>query len=61
MANCFEEKYAQYYDLIYKNKNYKKECDYLEKIFRKFLNKKPKTILDLACGTGSHAIILAKR
>lgn len=61
MVNCFQEKYAKYYDLIYKDKDYKKECDYLEAIFSKFMKKHPKTILDLGCGTGGHAIPLAKR
>lgn len=57
----FTEKYAKYYDLIYKDKDYERECDYLEEIFKMFLRKKPKEILDLACGTGGHAISLTKR
>ncbi|MCM8765846.1 MAG: class I SAM-dependent methyltransferase, partial [Candidatus Omnitrophica bacterium] len=61
MINCFKQKYARYYDLIYKDKNYEEECDYLEEIFKKFLKRRPKTILDLACGTGGHAIPLSKR
>ncbi len=53
--------YAQFYDNLYKDKNYKKECDYLEKIFKNNSSKKIKTILDLGCGTGNHDLILAKR
>ena len=55
------EKYAEYYDLIYKDKDYEKECDFIEKIFRKYSGRPIKTILDAGCGSGGHAIPLAKR
>jgi len=55
------EKYAEYYDLIYKDKDYEKECDFIEKIFRKYSGRSIKTILDVGCGSGGHAIPLAKR
>jgi len=55
----FGEKYSQLYDLIYHDKDYKKEVDFLEEIFKRY--GKPQKILDLACGTGSHAIELARR
>lgn len=58
--NIFQ-KYAQYYDLLYKNKNYKAECDFLEKIFKKYSKEPIYSILDLGCGTGGHALVLAKR
>jgi len=53
--------YAQYYDVIYGNKDYKKECTYLEQLFQKFASKKTKTILDLGCGTANHMIPLLQR
>jgi SAM-dependent methyltransferase len=56
----FGSDYAAAYDALYKDKNYEKECDFLETIFKK-KSIKPKTILDLGCGTGGHAAILAKR
>jgi hypothetical protein len=40
--------------------NYKEDCDILERTFEVH-KKKPKSIPDSACGTGSHALILAKR
>src|SRR3989344_7050673 len=55
------DKYAQYYDLFYCKKNYREECDYLEKIFKRYSKEKPRSILDLACGTGGHSCLLAKR
>lgn len=53
--------YGKYYDIIYADKNYEKECDFLEKIFQRYSKSKVKTILDGGCGTGGHAIPLAKR
>ena len=55
------DKYAQFYDIFYKRKSYARECDYLSKIFKKFSKNKPKTILDLGCGTGNHMLPLLKR
>ncbi len=59
-TNTFE-KFGEYYDLIYQFIDYEQECDVLEKIFAKFCQKRPKNILDIGCGTGSHALILSKR
>lgn len=42
--------YAKYYNLIYQNKDYKKEAEFVYK----WANK-PKAILELGCGTGQHA------
>lgn len=55
------QKYADYYDTLYQYKNYPKECDFLEKIFQKYIGKKSLAILDLGCGTGGHALILSQR
>lgn len=55
------EKFGEHYDLIYREVvNYEKECEVLEKIFAKVCRKKLKSLLDVGCGTGSHALILSK-
>ncbi len=56
----FKKEYANVYDSLYQNKDYEKECDFIEEIFKKH-GKTVKTILDLGCGTGGHALVLAKR
>jgi SAM-dependent methyltransferase len=55
------QSYGKYYDIIYIDKNYEEECNFVEEIFRKYSKFMPKTILDGGCGTGGHAIPLAKR
>ena len=50
--------FADYYDLIYKDKKYEKEVDFLEEIFGE---NKPKNILEVGCGTGNYTRILLDR
>jgi SAM-dependent methyltransferase len=50
--------YAQFYDLLYRDKPYKKECAYLNKIFNRYSKRPVKFILNLGCGTGNHDLIL---
>ena len=52
--------YAQYYDLLNQQKDYKQEVDYIISLLKKFA---PDTsnLLELGCGTGLHAINLAEK
>lgn len=52
---------ANFYDVLYQDKNYEAECDYLEKVFCDYGVKRIHTVLDLGCGTGGHAIPLVGR
>ena len=49
------------YDKINAEVDYRTWADYFEVCFDKFLNKRPELILDLACGTGSMTLELARR
>lgn len=53
--------YSNYYDLLYKDKDYPAEVDFIESLFKKYGTGKIKTILDMGCGTGGHALLLAER
>ncbi|MCP4714407.1 MAG: class I SAM-dependent methyltransferase [Deltaproteobacteria bacterium] len=52
--------YARYYNLLYHDKNYQAEADYVEQLMQKHTATKPQTILDLGCGTGNHDLLLAR-
>ena len=59
MKNFF--KYAAYYDLLYRDKDYKKEAGYVDGLIRRYSRKRNRTLLDVGCGTGGHAIWFAKK
>jgi len=58
--SVFKKQYAEFYDYLYQNKDYERECDFIEAAFKKY-GCRVKTILDLGCGTGGHALILSQR
>ncbi len=58
--SVFNKHYAEFYDHLYHDKDYEKECDFIETAFNKY-GCRVKTILDLGCGTGGHALILNER
>lgn len=61
MSETFGPVYANSYDLIYHDKDYEAECDLIERIFHAYRDGSIRSVLDLGCGTGNHAIPLAQR
>lgn len=59
MSKSFND-FAKYYDLIYKDKDYEKEVDFLENIFES-IHYEPQKILEVGCGTGNYTKILLER
>ena len=57
--NIFEH-YARYYDLLYKDKDYAGEADYVHQLIRGH-RQSSQPILELGCGTGLHAAVLAEK
>lgn len=58
--SVFNKTYAGFYDSLYKEKDYKGECAFIEKVFKKY-KVAPRSILDLGCGTGAHDVLLARK
>jgi len=58
--SVFGATYASAYDLLYQEKGYDRECDFLEAIFAQG-GHTVRSVLDLGCGTGGHALVLARR
>jgi SAM-dependent methyltransferase len=51
--------YSQYYDLLYKDKDYDAETNYIDALIKSF-SKNAGSILELGSGTGIHACLLAQ-
>jgi len=58
MLNQFKT-YAFYYDLLYHDKDYRKESTYIHSLIQKYRTKS-KSILSLGCGTGKYENELSK-
>jgi SAM-dependent methyltransferase len=58
--NVFDKYYAQFYDLLYKDKDYESESNYIISLIKKY-NPEAKSILDLGCGTGRHAELFSNK
>jgi SAM-dependent methyltransferase len=52
--------YARYYDLLYQDKNYAQEAEFIHQLIQDYAPK-ANQLLELGCGTGSHALLLAKQ
>jgi len=59
-SETFGDSYAAAYDSLYADKNYRVECDLIETSFQRYSSAGVESILDLGCGTGTHARLLAR-
>jgi SAM-dependent methyltransferase len=53
-------KHAAYYDIFYRDKPYEKEAEFIHQLLTEYSKGRIKTLLELACGTGKHALVLEK-
>ena len=56
----YRGRYADYYDTFYANKDYAGESDFMYRVISRLSNAPPRRVLELACGTGSHALYLER-
>ena len=61
MTQPFGRTYVQNYDSLYREKDYQGETDLIARLIHTYSAKTAARILDLGCGTGTHAIALARR
>lgn len=52
--------YARYYDLLYRDKDYRGETEFVDRLIRAHVPGAHR-VLELGCGTGIHAILLAEQ
>jgi SAM-dependent methyltransferase len=60
MTGIFETGYADTYDIVYRDKDYAREVEAIGRLFERYKTGTIKSVLDLGCGTGRHAILLAR-
>ena len=60
MSNLVFNAYSHYYDLLYRDKDYIAEVDYITSLFERF-GISGKRILEFGSGTGKHGRLFAKR
>jgi len=61
VTEVFGRDYADAYDAIYRGKDYEGEVDLIERVLVRNGLGGPRRLLDLGCGTGNHALPLARR
>lgn len=54
------DKYSEYYNILYNDKDYASEASFIDSIIKKYLPS-AKSVLNLGCGTGNHDFFLAQK
>ena len=59
--DAYNRDFADYYDKITKHKDYRSEIDALVRLLQRTVKHPRPRILDVGCGTGNHAVLLAEQ
>jgi SAM-dependent methyltransferase len=54
-------KFGEYYDLIYGDRDYRKDVDLVLNLIGEFAGQGSRRILELGCGSGAHSVLLAQQ
>jgi len=57
--NMFKAELAKYYDVMHQYRNYDKECSFADGLIKRKVPE-ARRVLDICCGTGEHAIRMAR-
>ena len=57
----FDQAYSEYYNLLYCDKDYQSETEYVDKLIKCRGKADSRKVLDIGCGTGRHAKALAAK
>jgi SAM-dependent methyltransferase len=60
VSDVFSSLYAATYDALYREKDYGRECEMVLDLLREYGRPETRSILDLGCGTGRHALPFAE-
>ena len=56
------DRFAEYYDVVYRGiMDYEGDLALLLRLFRRYMHRRPHSLLDLGCGTGNHDLPLLRR
>ncbi|CAN5422863.1 class I SAM-dependent methyltransferase [soil metagenome] len=61
MGNDNFQAYASYYNLLYKDKDYHGEMEYILGLIKTYASRPVKSILNLGCGTGNHDFLFSQK
>lgn len=59
MSTPYAARYAEFYDLFYRDKPYAKEVHFINRLLRRHGVERGGHVVEFACGTGEHALRLA--
>lgn len=60
VSSMFGPIYAHAYDTLYRDKDYLEESALIQRLFQQYHKGSLRTVLDLGCGTGNHALPLCR-
>jgi ubiquinone/menaquinone biosynthesis C-methylase UbiE len=56
----YSGRHADFYDIFYADKPYETEASFIHQCLQQYSSQSPRLLLELACGTGGHALALEK-